>query len=136
MQFTEHKDGWELAFERGRLGYIHIDFRLTLDLTDETGTASVVVESPCCLSCPSEETLLMPSEPTSLAPILALFDASVTQVTIAKSGILTVFFEDHKFIRVNPDERYEAWQLCCPTLGLLLVCASGGDVSVFRGRDP
>jgi hypothetical protein len=134
MRFEEHENGWELGFKQGRVAYIHIDFRLALDLTDDSGTANVVVESPCRLLHATGETLLTPSEPTSLAPILALFDAAVTAVTIGRSGKLTVCFGDQSCIRVDPDGRYEAWQVGCPPLGLLLVCQAGGEVSVFRAQ--
>lgn len=78
------------------------------------------------------ECLLIPEEPASLAPILPLFNAKVIGIRIRKAGKLKVDFGNDLLLEVNPHEKYEAWQLGCSSIGLLLVCSPGGPVSVFR----
>jgi Family of unknown function (DUF6188) len=132
MQLTEEKDGWSLRLQTGRVGYIHIDFRLGLDVTDTTGTASVTIETPCHLSSPSGETVLIPAETTTLAPALGLFNVDVEGISIQRTGRLKIIFGNDFFLRVEPNEMYEAWQIGCPNCGFLFVCSPGGEVALFQ----
>ena len=132
MQLTEQKNGWSLGLQGGRLGYIHIDFRLGLDLTDTSGTTSVIIETPCHLSSQNGDNVLIPAEPTSLSPILAPINTEIVGISIQKTGQLRVIFGNGHSLTVDPDEMYEAWQIGCPSCGLLLVCSPGGEVSVFQ----
>jgi hypothetical protein len=132
MQLIEEKDGWSLAMQECRLVYIHIDFRLGLDLADASGMASVIIESPCRLRTQEEDSLLIPGEPKSLSPVLGLFNAEVAAISIQRSGHLKIRFGDGLSLTVDPDEKYEAWQIGCPSIGILLVCCPGGDVSIFK----
>ena len=132
MQLTDEKDGWSLSLQAGRLAYIHIDFRLGLDLTDTLGTVSVIIETSCRLSSPGRETVLIPAETTSLAPVLAIFNADVEGVSIQKTGLLRLIFGNGSSLTVEPDEMYEAWQIGCPSCGCLFVCCPGGEVSLFQ----
>jgi Family of unknown function (DUF6188) len=132
MKLNEDKEGWLLGLEEGRLGYIHIDFRLGLDVTDKSGTASVIIETPCHLSSASGEMVLKPAETKSLAPVLELFNVAVEGISIRKAGHLRLVFGNGASITVEPDEMYEAWQIGCPSCGFLFVCCPGGEVSLFQ----
>lgn len=120
--------------QRGRLAYIHIDFRLGLDVTDATGKTSVIIETRCRLLSPNADSLLIPAEPASLAPVLALFNLDVDGMTIQRRGQLKIAFRGGHSLAVDPDERCEAWQIGCPSIGsgVLLVCPPGGEVTVFQ----
>jgi hypothetical protein len=131
MKMTDGDNGWTLRFTDGRLNYIHIDFRLALDLVDASGTTSLTIETPCRLKWAVGEASLTPSESSSLAPILPLFNAKVIAIAIQKTGQLTVEFGDGHILEVDPDDSYEAWQLGCSS-GFMLVCSPGGKVSFFQ----
>jgi len=131
MQLTDEEFQWVLKFTDGRVNYIHIDFRLSLDLVDASGKASLTIETPCRLKGAGGEVPLTPSEPSSLAPILPLFNAKVIGVGMQKTGQLKVEFGDGHTLEVDPDDSYEAWQLGCSS-GSMLVCSPGGKVSFFQ----
>lgn len=73
---------------------------------------------------------------------LAFRDASVHLIQIDFS--LSLFFLDPPnevtviiggpTLEVDPDPRYEAWQLASSTMDFLLVCAPGGAVARFKDR--
>jgi hypothetical protein len=129
MGFENTKDGWYFKFEEGRLGYIHIDFRLMLDLTDGSSRTSLTIETPCRLKKLNENLLLTPEKTPTVAPILALFNSVVIGVAVKKTGQLKVEFQDGHSLEVDPHEQYEAWQIGC-SAGLL-ICSPGGLVSFF-----
>jgi hypothetical protein len=132
MQLTEQTDNWTLVMEAGRLSYIHIDFRLGLDVTDASSTVIITIERRCVLSSPVRESVLIPSEPTTLGPILQLFNVDVGRIEIQKMGLLKIDLGNSYSLRVDPDEKYEAWQIGCPTSDFLFVCFPGGEVSLFQ----
>lgn len=130
MQLSEEKDQWVLRLSNARINYIHIDFRLVLDIVDDSEKATITIETPCTLRAADSKALLTPEEPSTLAPILAFFGANVLKITMQKNGHLVIEFIDGHYLEVGPDEAHEAWQV-----GLahhLLVCSPGGSVSVFR----
>jgi len=67
---------------------------------------------------------LRPGPPqASLAPALALHDQRVSRFAASADGRLELAFEDGSYLRVSPDEHYEAWEVTGP-VGLL--CGPGG----------
>jgi hypothetical protein len=134
MELKEIRDGWILSFEDGRVQLIQIDFRLNFLVTDGPNRAWLHVETPGSLKIGTTETCFVPGQSVTLAPMLAFFNAIVSNVRIAKTGQLVVEFEQDRLILVAPDKAYEAWQIECSTEGgeLMLVCPPGGDVALFR----
>jgi len=132
MKLTEQDKSWNLDFDEGRVTYIHIDFRLALDFADASGNASITIETPCRLKGADGEVLLRPSEPSSLAPILPVFNARVIGVAVQKTGQLKVEFGDGRTLEVDPDDAYEAWHLGCPPIDVMFICTPGGNVSFFQ----
>ena len=135
MEFQQEQDGWHLVLHDGLVQLIQIDFRLGLFVSDASGKAQLYVETPCRLRGIDADVLLTPAEPSSLAPVLPLFNARVTRVAIRKTGQLKVEFGDGRTLEVDPDDKYEAWQIAC-SMGFMLVCSPGGNVSVFKEAEP
>jgi hypothetical protein len=133
MQLTTTDFGWLLAMDEGRIQRIEVDFRLGFLFGDKTETASLYIETPCYLRCEGRNIPLTPHDPCSLAPALALFNADVADVTIQRTGHLTARLKDGRFVEVDPNEQYEAWQLGSAN-GFLLVCSPGGEVALFQQR--
>jgi hypothetical protein len=121
--------------DEGRIQRIEVDFRLGFLFGDKTETASLYIETPCYLRCEGKNIPLMPDEPCSLAPALALFNAEVANVSIERTGHLTASLKDGRSLEVDPSEQYEAWQIGS-TNGFLLVCAPGAEVALFQQGRP
>src|SRR6185295_2833438 len=92
MNLRDETDGWYLALQDGRVQCIQIDFRLGLLVSDAQDKAQVYVGTPCRLRGANIDVALDPGEPSSLAPVLPLFNASVTGIAIRKTGQLNVQF--------------------------------------------
>jgi hypothetical protein len=131
MELSDDRDGWHLSFQNGLVRLIQIDFRLGLLLSDASDKAHLYVETPCRLEGPDVDVVLTPAEPSTLAPVLPLFNTVVTSIAIRNTGQLRVQFGDSRSLQVDPDDAYEAWQLGC-SIGLMLVCSPGGKVSIFK----
>jgi Family of unknown function (DUF6188) len=69
------------------------------------------IETPFRLAGPDGEMLIDPEDTGELAAILSLFRAEVRKVSIRRSGKLNIEFDNGRELSVDPDERYEAWQL-------------------------
>jgi hypothetical protein len=134
MTLTATDFGWLLAMDGGRVQRIEIDFRLGLLFGDKAEMASLYIETPCYLRCEGRDIRLIPDEPCSLAPALALFNAEVADVSIQRTGHLTAMLKDGRSLEVDPNEQYEAWQISS-TNGFLLVCSPGGEVSLFQQHE-
>jgi hypothetical protein len=134
MELKEIRDGWILSFKDGRIQLIQIDFRLNFLVTDGPHRAWFHVETPGRLKIGTTETSFVPEQSVTLAPMLAFFNATVSNVRIAKTGQLVVEFEQDRLMFVAPDKAYEAWQIEGSTEEgeLMLVCPPGGDVALFR----
>jgi hypothetical protein len=134
MELNENRDAWILSFKNARIQLIQIDFRLSFLVADGNDQAWLHVERPGLLKIGTTETSFSPEQSTTLAPMLAFFNAIVRNVRISKIGHLTVEFEQDRLLLVVSDEAYEAWQIECSTEkgALMLVCPPGGEVTLFR----
>jgi hypothetical protein len=134
MELRENRDGWILSFNDGRIQLIQIDFRLSFLVSDGNDQAWPHVETPGILKIGMTETSFVPEQSTTLAPMLAFFNAVVSNIRIEKAGQLMVEFVQDRLMSVAPDEAHEAWQIECSTEKgeLMLVCPPGGDVVLFR----
>lgn len=125
------EEGWTFVLDEASLGYLHVDFRLGLDITDRLGTVHLTIEIPCRLTIENSATILSPNDPPTIAPILALLSADVTSIIVQKTGHIAVQFANGYQLEVGPNARYEAWQISC-TNEFLMVCAPGGTITIFR----
>jgi len=130
------EDGWAIALADAQVSYIHVDFRLGLDISDGTGIVRVTIGQICRLKKLGSEVMLNPDDAPSVAPILALFNAKVDAIAIQRTGELTVQFADGERLDVCPNDRYESWEIACEDDEFLIVCQPGGEVSIFQESAP
>jgi hypothetical protein len=136
MTLVEQSDSWTIECVEGSIGQIHIDFRVTFDVVDGADRARVTIEELFRFNGPDGEVPISPAETPSLGPILALFNAEVTRITIKKSGRLRVEGNGGWSLEVDPNDTYEAWQLGYAPIHSLFVCSPGGEVSLFQEETP
>lgn len=131
MNLTSTNDHWLVTMKKCQVSCIAIDYRVALFLCDGSNEASLYIESAFYVGDKEREIQLTPADPLSLQPILTLLHAEVVEITIAKTGKLIARFRDGRFVRVEPDSSYEAWQFA--QMGFyLFVCSAGGDVALFQ----
>lgn len=99
----EPGDGWRLDAEL----VIEADFRLR-----DAGGRSYGLE---------------PGSGAGLAPVLALFERTVTAVEVRGRGELVLGFDDGAELRAAPDPRYESWHLSGRGVDPVLVGPGGED---------
>ena len=130
MKLTEDINEWCFLFTEGIVQLIQIDFALNLILSDGPENVAVRLGMPCRFLEHGNTVTLIPEETSSLCPILSTFNCSVIDITIRKTGHLVLHFADDRLLEVDPDEKYEAWQLT--SKNLMLVCKPGGGFTIFR----
>ena len=133
MTLIEEEDGWQLVLVAGVVRLLQIDYTLGFILGDAHDDAKLTVENECRLIQSGREAELIPEESSSLSPILAFANAKVSGISVRKTGHLKLEFGSGARLEVGPDERYEAWHLGL-SIGVLMVCAPGGEVALFRDR--
>jgi hypothetical protein len=132
MQLIPTGTGWRLSMDEGYIQGLEIDYRLGFLLGDKTESARLWFASPCRIKEENKVTHLVPESATTLAPALALFNAKVTDISFEKTGQLSLHLKDGRSVEVDPDEQFEAWEISSDTLGGILTCPPGGDLSRFK----
>ena len=136
MELKEDETGWYLALSEGSVQLIQIDFRLGLLFREASSAdgARLDIGEPCYLKGPGGRVPLTPGETSTHAPILPFFNAKVIGIAIQETGHLKVEFTGNRFLEIDPNDRYEAWELGC-SIGFKLICSPGGSVAVFEFSD-
>jgi hypothetical protein len=68
-------------------------------------------------------------------PALELFGKTIAEASFSKqTGALYLAFEGDRQLDVNPDERFEAWQISGYDR-LLVVCTPGGEPAIVWGGE-
>jgi len=135
MELRDTHCGWSFTFQNCGVQLILIDFRLGLSMSDGADELRLEIGSQCHLSQSGTDIVLFPEETPSVAPVLSLFKAIVLGIEIQRGGKLTINFDGDRYLFVEPDSKYEALELGCPSVNQLFVCQPGGGVSQFAGKD-
>jgi len=133
--FKEETNGWSCTLANSRLQMIQIDFRLSLLISNGIEDVWVHIETEGKLKFSAHETVFVPQDTQSLAPVLRLFNTEVIGISITKIGTLAIKFERNCWLEAGPDQSYEAWQVSCSGGNedkVMLVCDPGGKVTLFR----
>lgn len=132
MTIVEEEDHWRISLGNGIVDALHIDSRLGISVCDGEFKAWLWIETYCELSYPEASLSLSLSKIPSLAPMPTILNRTVSQISIARSGCLSMYWDNNFTLDIVPDTRYEAWTLECPTIGKLFICNIGGDFSLFE----
>jgi hypothetical protein len=136
MEFLERANGWNFILHQGGLRLIKIDYRLTFVLMEESATIELCIANPFTMTNKGADSLCVPEDPKSLAPLLPLINSQVDSIEVRSSGQLAVYFGSEVTIKGRPDPSYEAWQLGIPSgflpSGFLMICSPGGKVVIFQ----
>lgn len=127
-------DAWRLPIEHRDVSRCVVDHAFALEFHDGAQRTVVRVEGGFTIVEPGHAYRLTPSEPRSLGPAMALVGQVVRSALASPNGTLEIAFEDGRLMSVEPDTRYEAWELFGPG-GMRVVCAPGGTISVWQPKD-
>ena len=119
--FVEGPAGWTLYLAKPDISWIRIDFQTRIQMND----LEFVIECPFQFTRNEDVLLLDPNERERLGPFLAIYPGLVSEGWVSHSGCLNLAMGDGTSIVVEPDPRYEAWQIVGPN-NLLVVCTPGG----------
>jgi hypothetical protein len=109
-----------------------IDFAFSLQLDLDDVTAVVRIGCPFTLVDGEVRQLIDPEGSKELlGPALTLFGHVVTSASASEEGALEIHFDDGRALRVEPDPRYEAWELSGPH-GLHAVSRAGGGLVTWQ----
>jgi Family of unknown function (DUF6188) len=92
------------------------------------------IEGRFSVASPGKSVECAPGDRESLGPALALYGKTVESCRATKSGALDIELASGARVRVEPDERYEAWELAGEACGLRVVCGPGGALSIWQPK--
>ena len=95
----------------------------------------VVVSSPIDVDVGGESLCLSPEDDSDEAfePVSQLIGQMVDVASTDAAGALIVTFKGGGRLKVEPDPRYEAWNVAGPD-GALVVSMPGGELAVWSAR--
>jgi hypothetical protein len=104
----EEAERWVLPVGEGVVTQLQIDF--AFGFTIEQWLRFRIGE-PFIVRSASGEIECDPENPASVAPLLDLHQAVVTEAAVYKDGSLSVTFADGRLLRVPPGDHYEAFEV-------------------------
>ncbi len=113
-----------------------VDHAFALEFHDGEQNMIVRIEGEFTVFDHGRAYRLTPSVPMELGPAVALFGQVVRAARASAEGKLEIVFEDGRTMCVEPDARYEAWEVYGPG-GMRAVCTPGGALSIWQPKhDP
>ncbi|MFE6172752.1 DUF6188 family protein [Streptomyces sp. NPDC056464] len=90
--------------------------------------AELIVETPFLLrDAGGEWHELAPGSGVHLAPVLGLFEQSITAFDVQDRGALSIDFGDGASLRIGPDPQFESWHLIGRGMSHLIVGPGGEE---------
>ncbi|NBE52521.1 DUF6188 family protein [Streptomyces boluensis] len=110
------------------------DHQVRISFTDQEPDGRIrldgelVIETPITLTdAAGAQAILLPGTGTALAPLLGLFNTTVTKAEVTGHGTLSLGFDDSTRLSIDPDPDYESWSLTGSGLEPVLV-GPGGEI--------
>jgi hypothetical protein len=123
--------GWRLPLEQQAVSRCILDHAFILEFHDAEEKVILRIEGTFLICNNGGDHILAAATPAGLGPALELFGQVVRLATASQEGQLKIVFEDGRILSVEPDDRYEAWEMSGPR-GMRVVCAPGGRISVWQ----
>lgn len=115
----------------GGVFYLMIDFALGIGI----GGARFRIEGKATLEMNGSTFLIDPGgAPEGMAPALPLARDAISSAEVDAVGTLLIRFTSGAELRVEPGEKYEAWNYTGPG-NLLIVSMPGGELATFPAYD-
>jgi hypothetical protein len=128
------KGGWRLPIDQLGVSRCIVDHAFALEFHEGAQSAVVRIEGTFAILDQGRVHRLTPAALKELGPAVGLFGQVVRSATASARGELEIAFEDGRVLSVQPDDRYEAWEIYGPG-GMRAVCTPGGEVSVWQPKD-
>ena len=125
---------WVATFNSASVEQVVIDWAVTLVIGCDGMATTIRLESPFVLTHGETETLILPEEPQSTAPVLSLLRRPARSLEAFDSGALEVVLDDGWLIAAPAAEDYEPWGLTRGD-GLRIVSVPGGELAVWLPSD-
>src|SRR5215469_12092756 len=129
----EDNDRYILPLTGRSVSRCYVDFALGLCFFSDGPATKIRIEGRISLLSNGQEISANPNDPSSLGPLLILFGKSVTAAEAVKDGTLRIAFEGGLVLRVDADDKYEAWELVADD-GLKLVSSPGGQLAYWKSQ--
>ncbi len=132
MHAIDLGDYWELPLKGEVVARCCVDQAFGLEFGVNRRSFVLRIEGKFSVASPGKRVECLPENRASLGPSLALYGETVEFCRAAKSGALDIEFAGGIRVHVEPDDRYEAWELAGEARGLRVVCGPGGALSIWQ----
>lgn len=135
MRAIDRGDYWELPLQGEGIARCWVDEAFGLDFGVKKRSFVLRIAGTFSVTSSGKQAEFSPGERGALGPSLALYGETVESCRAAKTGTLDIEFAGGTSMHVEPDERYEAWELAAEARGLRVVCGPGGSLSIWQPRE-
>lgn len=127
----EENDRYIIPIEKRWVSRCYFDGRFGLCFYSDGPQTEIAIATELRLKQSEHQTTGNPEIPGSLAPMLSLFGQRVSKAYAYKNGRLSVEFDTGLHLEVEPNSRFEAWEVSAQD-GLKLVATPGGGVAFWQ----
>ena len=107
---------------------IYVDFALGIQFFEKHLNSTIRIEQTLTFYDSGKAFRLLPEVADSPAPVLKIFNTTVSVAAVKSDGALFLEFSQDRSITVPPHEKYEAWSLNVND-GRKLICMPGGKIA-------
>lgn len=124
----KHPDYWEISLESRVFARFIADITfIEIEVLENDFALGLRIESPFKFHDGEKTYVIDLRNPPSIGPALTILNRPLKCLHITKHGTLTVLFEEPLQLVVEPQDRFESWELHDKD-GYGLLCGPGGGV--------
>lgn len=127
VAFEEDEEKFILNVQRIKIQTIRWDNRLTIMLSNKL---QIILEGDFIFYNSHEIYHADAQLFSSLPPFQSLEGKAINIIKAYKTGTLEINFEDGSYLKAEPQESYEAWQILTK-VGNRIVCMPGGELAIW-----
>lgn len=131
MQLERREGGWVYDIPGSFVSRLLIDFRLGIYVARSGARRpiDIAIGSSFALLLAERRTVVVPGITSTVGPMLNIFKQTVNSILIEDSGVLKLTLSGVDGITVEPDAKFEAWELADSSQRF--ICKPGGGVVIY-----
>lgn len=130
-KLIEDVDYWIIPVQGMQVACSFVDRALNIQFRRDEHEITVRIEGAFSFKTEKEEYKLLPEQPIALGPVFDILNKAIDSAWAYRKGSLYLKFSDGNILLVEPDPKYEAWEIA-GTGGLRVVCLPGGELSIWQ----
>jgi hypothetical protein len=129
LRLVEFTDRWEFSHTDFVVTRCSIDYAFSITLLRDNRYVTIRIENDFIFKKNGKALTISVADTKTLVEILAILHKQLRDIKMYKTGQLELHIDKFEII-VEPDEKYETWNLTSDN-GLLVVCIPSGKLAIW-----